>query len=550
MMKEQLRSALPQGGPRRVLVGFLLLAASALACTVQRPSPSPLTTGAPPGGAQKAPDPARYTLTAGSGRLVRSLKSTVLVDAYVVRGLPHLDQLASELTDLLTAYEQQGQGKLKFRLLEANTAALREQAKQEGLQEQPLSETTPSDKAQDAIARGYLGLVFRYGSEKAVIPWLPADTGGALEFWISNKLREIRDRADGIKRRIGVVTGKDELKLSDTNLVAKAGASGAPSIKSIFDEAFPHYRLEELDLKQGANAIDSELAGLIITQPQKDYTEPELRRVDDFLMLGDKSLVVFASAVNLKPNDPTLLATLSTRGLDTLLDGYGLHMNRDAVFDHDAQFRVPVSTPGSPPAWLRHPGLALVVNDADQPAAERRLDDGFAGFFRMEELMFPFPSSLELERGKQPADVRLQAVARSTPAAVVETGNSVDMKLRADWTPKSPQKQRILAAYAQGKLKSAFASRPRPGGQTPERAPRSSRVLLISSSEFITNPFAYAGNGVGGNSGDATLLQLAQPYTKHLTGTILAIKNTLDWMTGDEDLLAASAKLVGPKRKR
>src|SRR5437762_14086024 len=45
--------------------------------------------------------------------------------------------------------------------------------------------------------------------------------------------------------------------------------------------------------------------------------------------------------------------------------------------------------------------------------------------------------------------------------------------------------------------------------------------------------------------GDEQLLQLAQPYAQQaLTGTILAFKNTLDWLTGDTDLLAVSAKIL------
>ncbi len=88
----------------------------------------------------------------------------------------------------------------------------------------------------------------------------------------------------------------------------------------------------------------------------------------------------------------------------------------------------------------------------------------------------------------------------------------------------------------------------------PRRAPAESRVLVVSSSEFLTNPFAYAGNGpdLGGQfqmfgavGGDPQLLMFAQPYTKYLTSTILSFKNTLDWMAGDSDLVAASAKLIG-----
>ena len=39
---------------------------------------------------------------------------------------------------------------------------------------------------------------------------------------------------------------------------------------------------------------------------------------------------------------------------------------------------------------------------------------------------------------------------------------------------------------------------------------------------------------------------LSQPYAqKYLTATILTLKNTLDWMSGDSDLIAASAKILG-----
>ena len=72
-----------------------------------------------------------------------------------------------------------------------------------------------------------MGLVFKYGSEKERHPAACTPRSGeGLEFWITNKIREIRDKADDIKHRIGVITGKDELKLSDQNLVPKQGRQG------------------------------------------------------------------------------------------------------------------------------------------------------------------------------------------------------------------------------------------------------------------------------------------------------------------------------------
>ena len=81
-------------------------------------------------------------------------------------------------------------------------------------------------------------------------------------------------------------------------------------------------------------------------------------------------------------------------------------------------------------------------------------------------------------------------------------------------------------------------------------------MLVISSPQFLANPFARAGNPppmppqmqmMGANfGGDRTLQAIAGPYARqYLTATILAFKNLLDWMSNDKDLMAVSAKLLG-----
>ena len=129
------------------------------------------------------------------------------------------------------------------------------------------------------------------------------------------------------------------------------------------------------------------------------------------------------------------------------------------------------------------------------------------------------------------------------------------MSMRPDWKPTPPYEQRVLAAVAEGKLKSAFAGAGDDMGvKVPERSAAPSRVLVVASGYFLTNPFAYSGNGpdLGGQfammgpvGGDQQLLMIAGQYAnRYLTNTILSVKNTLDWLSGDADLLASSAKLI------
>lgn len=498
----------------------------------------------------------RYTLSQGSGRLVRSLKEPVQLDVYVKTGLAQLDAFVRDLTDLLKEYERAGGGKFKYTVIEPKTDEQKEKAREDGLQEQPFGEASATGDTQASITQGFLGIVLKYGGEKAVIPALHPARSVGLEFFVTNKIREIRDKNDSIKHRIGVVTGKDELKLTDGNLIAKQGHGGqSPNLQQIITSNFPFYTIETVDLGEGAAAIDTGLEGLIITQPGKDYSDRELRRIDEFLLTGNKALVVIASAVNLKPNDATMTAELNLHRLDGLLGGYGIELKKDAVLDHGAQFRIPVLVGMGTMAWIRHPGIAHVVNDPRFSEKEALLDTSFPGFFRMDELMLPFPSTIVLHTDRQPKDVKIKAVARTTPAANAIESDTVDLSLRDQWEPRPPFSQRVLAATVEGKLKSAYAGKPGEGITVPETAAAPSRVLVIASSEFITNPFAYAGNGpelqgqmaqFSGMGGDQQLQMIAGPYAqKYLTATILALKNVLDWVSGDVDLIASSAKILG-----
>ena len=496
----------------------------------------------------------RFTLSKGSARLVREgLKQEMNAELYVTRGLPKHEVFVEDLTNLMGEYEQASGGKFTYTVIEPKTDEEREKAKEAGLQEAAFGEGSETGD-QATIARGFMGIVFKYGVEKATIPLLSPDQTQGLEFWITNKIREIRDRADEISQRVGVITGKDEIKLGDANLVPPQGGRGGPSMQSILQQALPFYKIEEVDLKEGAEAIDEELRGLIITQAGKDYTDKELRRIDEFLMRGDKALFVAAGAVNIKANDATMMATLNTRGLEKLLDGYGIEMKNEALLDHGRSVSIPVQTQGGRMVWFRALGVIQAQHDDRLEGDEQLLDTGFAGFFRLDEMSFPFPSTLVPHPEKQP-EATMKVVARTTPNTTVDDSDKVDMKIRVDWQKKGEFGQRAFAIALEGKLKSAFIKNKSEEIKVPDASPAPSRVLVVSAAQFLANPFARAGNPppmppqmamMGSFGGDQDLQAVAWPYArKYLTGTILAFKNIMDWMAGDSDLIAASAKLIG-----
>ena len=447
------------------------------------------------------------------------------------------------MRDLLQEYKDASAGKFEYQIIEAKDEETKKTAKEAGLVEQPFGEASDTeDKA--AVTQGFMGLVLKYGAEKDAIKFLDPNHADGLEFWITNKIREIRDRGDDVKHKIGVLTGHDEMKLTEANLVP--AQMGKPSMQEIITRNFPFYSLQDVDLKGGDGDVDDALDGLIITQPQKDLTEKELRKIDAFVLKG-KSLAIFASAVNVKASDATMNATLNAHGLEKLLEGYGIEMKKDVVLDFGRSFRVNMLTQGGV-ASARFPQFMEIQDDTRFTGDEQLLDTAFPGFFRIPTVVVPFASSLALHADKQP-DAKPRVIARSTPRSTLATGDTVDLKPLQQWTShikKAQWAQYAVGATLEGTIKSAFAD-------NQEKSAKSARVMVVSSSQFLANPFARAGNGpdmgqfgmAQGMGGDEQLLQLAGPYASQaLTGTILAFKNTLDWLSGDTDLLAVSAKIL------
>jgi hypothetical protein len=197
-----------------------------------------------------------------------------------------------------------------------------------------------------------------------------------------------------------------------------------------------------------------------------------------------------------------------------------------------------------------------VQDDPRYTDNEKLLDTGFPALFRVQDLAVPLASSLTISADKQPG-TKIQVLMRTSPVAVHLTGDSADLKPFQKWAPKlkgQKQEQYALAASVEGTLKSAFPEGDKEGVDAPATSAKPARVFVLASSEFLANPFARAGNGpdmgqygqmMPSLGGDEQLLMIAGPYAQQfITGSILVFKNTLDWLSGDTDLLAVSAKIT------
>jgi hypothetical protein len=456
-----------------------------------------------------------------AARVLRSLQTPVTVTAYVTHGTPKLDAFDAALLALLEGYRRTAPDRVNLTVVDVTTDAQRAAAKEAGLHEVAFGERDGA--AGTTIHRGFMGLAMSYRGERETLPIFSPGVPKGLGYWIVSRLRELRDRAEGRKLRIGVVSGKGEIKLSDPVLLAAGPGEHRPTLQSILADAVPFYAIEPLDLHGGDVEIDPALAGVVLTQPSVDYTERELRRIDEFLVRGGRSVAVIAGAVNVQADDATLAVTLDTRGLPRLLDGYGVELRNAEVLDWGRPATLDI--PGKDnPQKLSHPALVKVEDDPHLAVDTPPLDTTFPVFFRMEEVVFPFASPLVPHPERQP-EATVRIVARSSPRSTLATVSGA--RLSVALHPEGPYASHPLAIVVEGLLHSAF------GGK---RAPAPSRLLVLGASQFFTNPFARAAGS------DEELGGLSRLYAqRYLTGTILAFKNVLDWMTNDRELNACAS---------
>ncbi|NOU32566.1 MAG: GldG family protein [Polyangiaceae bacterium] len=517
---------------------MLLLVAASLffACGAQPTpaptTPAPTTAAAPTPRASAAP---AHGISEASKRLLRSLGEPVHLDVIITRGVPYVDAYLRDLERLLAAYSAAAPGKIEIRVLDGKEPVIAASAKRSGLAPVALVEHRDLTVDDDGIVPvyGYFGVVLSYGKATGTIKSLqPTDRLG-VEYLLSAKIRELREEAQAATHRIGVVGGHGEDALSATLLVPPD--LGRANLDAIVAQNFPYYRFETVDL----NALDDDLAALIVTQPQRPYTEKELRRIDQFLMRG-KAVAVFASASSSALSDARMRPSLDSRGLERLLAGYGIEMRRDAVTDPDA-FTIDVMQVTGP-SRIPFPGIPLAQNES------QRLDTSFAPLFRLPQLAMPFASSLVLHPEKQPDAVRcaglapevcaFKVVVRTGPRAVSSSSAPASFAFDLEWQSlvRGPTARFDLGAVVQGHLTSAFAP-----SDAPVRGAPPARLLVLASSQFLVNPFVRA-TAAGAPKGTEAL-QIAGPYAQQvLTQTIMAFKQTLDWLTADPELSALAAK--------
>lgn len=459
-------------------------------------------------------DPAAHACENGISHLIQSLRQPMIVEGYFSSSFTGSEDFRPRVAKFFAFANAAAPGRIVYRASEVrevmDPTALR--ARRAGVFDSVPANQPPVD--------GYRGLAFEYGSERDAIRFIDRPDG--MEYWIANKIRALHDRVDGSRHVVGVLNGHGEVGVDET--MARGDDGQTFSIRQMVNRKLPFYSLVDLDTRSSPGDFPDAIEGLVVTQPERDLAEDDLRRIDRFVLKG-KPVAVFASAVNVARGDPAMKPVLSAHGLDRLLTGYGIMMNRDLVID-----------PGS--SWFSQGSRIRLSQVLDpSPGSEGRatgwFNDEFPGLFRVTQLLAPFVSSLELVPDRQPR-ATFSVLARSSVGSVRLTEAPTDLRLRHDWSALSKGSARSLAVsvLVSGRMHGAL-----PGDEESlSRSPTTtSRVFVVSSSQIFANPILRSGL-----PDDAEVAAVLHDYQASLAASLYAFAATLDWLTAGDDLLACS----------
>ena len=129
-------------------------------------------------------------------------------------GLPKLDAFVRDLRDLLKEYKDASGGKFEYTIIEAEGRRARRRRPRRPASRSAVRRRRATPRTRPRSPRATWASSSSTAREKDAIPFLSPDNATGLEFWITNKIREVRDKGDNIKHKIGVLTGQDEMKLT------------------------------------------------------------------------------------------------------------------------------------------------------------------------------------------------------------------------------------------------------------------------------------------------------------------------------------------------
>ncbi|MBI4812732.1 GldG family protein [Candidatus Falkowbacteria bacterium] len=416
-----------------------------------------------------------YSISETSKRTVGELDDVVNIKVYFSENLPsQYINLRQEVGDILDEYVNYSNNKIKVEFIDPKDDS--ETKRELYMLGVPELQFNVLEKDKYQVVNGYLSMVVGYEDKKEAIPVI--ENTANLEYDVTLAIKKATGKITAV---VGFATGN-------------GAANPDKEISVAYKELGKLYETREVDLT-AEKSVPEDIDTLIIAGPKEKFSEDELKAIDAFLTSGG-SLLILADGVKVGEG---LRAESNDIGLDKLLENYGVQINHDLVLD--------VSS------GIASFSQGFITFSTNYPFWPKVLKSGFdkdnVAVAKLESLVLPWASSLDILTDKMDKDGRVSYLAKTTKRAWRETSNF-------NLNPEGPrekggEEQYNLAVSIFGKFASAYNQ-----GNIGQ-----GRLIMVGDSDFLRDNFI-----------------------RQNPGNLLFFQNLVDSLSLDEDLINIRSKGV------
>ncbi len=365
----------------------------------------------------------------------------------------------------------------------------------------------------NSMGAGIFGLVIEYGGKFKVIPLtIQRSIFGymlsgldEIEEGISDSLQALLSKS----AKIGYISGNGEKSIRDEN------GEELKFVKLLSDM----YELTEINLKEAD--IPANLTSIIINGPEEILTEPELYKIDQFVMKGG-NVMIFADPFKVVQGNYYQPSTYNPQetGLNIILDRYGAKLETNYVFDENCYVARQQGYGNINLYWA--PQLSGEQLNKKHPITKNL---GYVIFLQAGGITANIPDDNK--------DIRLTVLASTSKKGWKESRN---IELTPSMEPpydKSTENSYPLAILLEGKFKSAFERNPSEE-QNAENSSLSTTTHIAKSRQagkiFVAGTSYITSNQLLDDGGKEPIAML--------------VRNAVDYMNGNSDLCLMRTKGV------
>jgi len=420
-----------------------------------------------------------YSISKVSKNVANNLDDLINIKVYFSDDLPsQYITLKQEVDDILDEYANYSDSKIKIDFIDPNSLENTDQEMY--MLGVPALQFNVLEKDKYQVVKGYLGIVVQYGDEKEVIPVV--ENTRNLEYQITTAIKKV---ISDEMATIGFLASNGSLSV-DTEITA-----AYQKIQELYDT-------ELVDLTNQDSVSDS-VDTLIVVGSRELFSDDQLKAIDEFLMKG-KSIMFLLDRVGLAEG---LSANLNDVGITNLLDSYGIKVQDNLVLDYSS--------------GMASFNSGFFTFTTDYPFWPKITKDGFdqenVVVSKLESLVLPWVSSVELDNDILGEDNQVSVLAKSTNKAWEQTG-SFDLNPQQNFNPSNNIGEKNLAVSVFGKFNSKYS----------EKSTDSGRVVVVGDAGFIEDSFL-----------------------RQNPANILFFQNIVDSLSLDDDLISIRSKGVSER---